>query len=125
MYQLRQQLCAFNHAWTRSREIRVRINSVDTTISHGRQIVEWRIAVAEDAPDLLHRLLQVEATGHDDQNFRRPRYDFFPRDSHRLTSLAAELVNAAGELHQLGHPVTTRINRIEPLHAEHARPARD
>src|SRR5205085_12258699 len=120
MYQLRQQLCAFNHAWTRPREIRVRINSVDATISHGRQIVEWRIAVAEDAPDLLHRLLPVEATGHDDQNFRRPRYALLPRDAHRLATLAPELVNAAGEPHQLGHPVTPRTNRSEPLPAAHA-----
>src|ERR1043165_1944629 len=125
MNETREEFRAFDDTRAGTCEVGVCVDGVDAVVFDGVELEEAMLrargVAAEDAPDLLHRLLKVEAARHDDEHLRVPGDDLVPRDAHRVAAFAGEFVNAAGELYQFRHPVAACVDGMEPLHTEHAR----
>ena len=67
MNEMSQKLRTLYDSWSRARKIRIGVNCVDTAIAHRWKVRPARIA--EQLWCLLDHLIQVEATGREDQDF--------------------------------------------------------
>ena|SRR5688572_33138368 len=67
--------------------------------------------------------LYIEAARHQDNYLRGEFHNFLPSYSCRRFAHSTKSIMAAGEINQLGHPVASGVDRIEPFDAGNARAA--
>src|SRR5207237_4017488 len=80
--------------------------------------------VSQEGTSLLHGRVEMRAARRDDDHLRRPAENVLERNAHRVATLPAKRVEAAGVLDHLRHPVAATVDRVDPLAKEHAPPWR-
>src|SRR6266850_5374122 len=120
MNQMSQKLSSLYDPRSGPSKIRVRVDRVYSSFTDSRKLRPARIV--NELSRLFHYLLEIEATGRNNQNLRRPFDDLIPRDARGIFTLARERIHASGQLYHLRHPMAATINRIQPFHAEYSRP---
>src|SRR5687768_18375712 len=122
MNKMRQKLCAIDDSRSWASKIRVRIHSVHSLLTHSRKIKPTTIVYKPVR--LFDHLLEIEATGSNNQNSRRPFHYVLPEDTNRILALGRKRINAACDSHHLRDPMPATIDGIQPLHTKHTRPVR-
>jgi len=108
-----EQFRSFDNSKTGPGEIGVCVNCIDAPIANSRKVRPAGIFLQQRR--LLDDLIKIEPARRNDQNFRRPLQHIVPGNANGISTRLTKSVNAAGNLHHLGHPVSTAIDRIERI----------